>query len=65
MSEPRTTLLDALKVLARAHTGDDDGVGFVVMPMADTLSIGQREYVEAWKIVREHLQLQTDAAPRP
>lgn len=54
-----TTLFDAMKVLARVHTLEDERTGFAV-EMAPTLSmrcagVTEPEYVDAWAVVRREL----------
>lgn len=45
---------EALLVLAREHTQDDEGVGFLVNGLRNHHG-GSDDYVTAWKTVREHL----------
>jgi len=59
------SLEQALMALANAHTRDDRDVGFTVSSYADTMMMGKYAYVDAWKVVREHLHLQTEPESKP
>lgn len=51
------TLDRALVILADVHTRDDDLAGFLVeVGPTFMLRYGQDEYIEAWRIVREHIR---------
>lgn len=55
------TLNKALSILVMVHTRDDDNLGFQVMIGArpnDALISGS-EYLEAWRVVRDHLGMPT------
>lgn len=56
MSEerPPMTLIEALGILSRVHTRDDDQLGYVVMMGASPEYDGHR-YIEAWGVVRQLL----------
>ncbi len=54
------TLDEALSILARCHTRDDYQIGFVVYNSANMFACSQREYIDAWRAVREHLHLPTE-----
>lgn len=57
-------LVEALHILADIHTRDDDRAGFVVVAGAQWLPYVspwmQEQYVEAWKVVRQHAGFQTE-----
>lgn len=61
-------LSKALYILATCHTRDDEVVGFVVQMGIrgpepwDPFSQG--EYIEAWKVVRQHAHMQTEPASK-
>lgn len=63
---PRVIRLErALHILASVHTRDNVHMGFVVEtdPRSDAYgSVTQREYVDAWRIVRRYLHMQTEPA---
>src|SRR5262245_4845293 len=52
------TLFDALRLLADAHTRGNDVTGFVVETAASPV-VDSKDYVRAWRTVREQLRLQT------
>jgi hypothetical protein len=58
------SLSEALHIIATIHTRDDPQMGFVINPYAGgdfNLWVYSREqYIAAWKIVREHLHMQTE-----
>lgn len=54
------TLDAALHILARAHTRDDDQMGFVVETTARLLplhDVALSEYIIAWGVVRRELHM--------
>ena len=59
-------LREALHILARVHTNDDDQVGFHVRMGVATVGFeygsmcAHDQYVEAWRVVRKHLNMQVD-----
>lgn len=54
------TLDMALSVLATSHTRDDDFSGFVIEGNRQRMHWPDHEYVEAWKVVRQHLRMQVN-----
>lgn len=53
-------LNEAIDVLVKAHTRDDDSIGFLVSSLADVSLDGDRKrYQEAWRVVRETFGYQT------
>ena len=57
------TLFQALRILAECHTREDPERGFVVeMGVTSPRWHAQADYVEAWRVVREQLSLQTKPA---
>jgi hypothetical protein len=60
------TLSQALHILAETHTRDDDEIGFTVQAYVGndflTYRYSREEYIEAWKVVREHAHMQTEPA---
>ena len=54
------TLTEALHVLTEIHTRDDDVTGFVVMVGAGPQDFEQDRYLEAWRVVRQHIHKQTE-----
>lgn len=61
MSE-RMTLFKALHILAESHTRDDDLTGYVVGYGFDRHGrFTQGEYIEAWGVVREQMNMQHEA----
>jgi hypothetical protein len=58
----KMTLDEALRVLAGRHTRDDDHTGFMVEagPVRAFSGWELQDYVEAWRVVREHLHMQTE-----
>lgn len=54
------TLFDALLLLCEAHTSEDDHAGFAVHSVSKHEFVGQSEYIEAWKIVRQQLHRRTE-----
>lgn len=57
------TLDKALLVLAESHTRDNDFSGFTVESTRDRyVRWSDHDYIEAWKIVRQHLHLQVEPA---
>lgn len=63
------TLEQALHILASIHTRDNDETGFVVIAgatihNAPLFSWSQSDYIEAWRVVRDAVHMQTaPAAP--
>lgn len=58
----------ALHIIARIHTADDDSTGFHVRMGATPmfpLDCRESDYVEAWKTIREHLHLRVEADQYP
>lgn len=57
------TLEQALYILARIHTRDDDFAGFVIVSgvrHGEVLhSCSASEYIEAWRVVRDAVHLPT------
>ena len=53
-------LEEALFILSRAHTQDDDRSGFSCSPLPSLLTVSQMEYLEAWEAVRCHLGQKVD-----
>jgi hypothetical protein len=51
---------DHLMVLARTHTNEDDLVGFHILMGVAPLHRDRREYLEAWRAVRQFLHLKTE-----
>lgn len=54
--EPTMSLGRALFLLAQAHTDPDELVGFRVHA-TPSIYVGYSDYIEAWRVVREHLGL--------
>lgn len=56
------TLYAALAILARVHTADDAGMGFVVRmgALPSLVDCANWEYVSAWETVRKHLGLRVE-----
>jgi hypothetical protein len=57
--EPRVgTLKEALSILERAHTRDDEMVGFTVerSPAPELTGISPTDYWDAWRMVREFVR---------
>lgn len=55
------TLFNALLILANTHTREDSLTGFIVeITSPYTSRYSREEYIEAWKVVREQLNLQTE-----
>jgi hypothetical protein len=57
------TLEQALHILATVHTRDDNLTGFVVVwtpSPSFAWEYSEAEYIEAWKTVRAHIDLQTE-----
>ncbi len=57
------TLFNALLILARTHTRDDERTGYVIEvgvgPNSYSNPASPEEYIEAWGVVREQLQMPT------
>jgi len=54
------TLFDAMLVLARTHTRDDDQVGFTLQSapiLWEQTEYSREHYLKAWEIVREQLSM--------
>ena len=63
MGERVVTLNEALRVLADFHTRDDAVTGFVVETHPRSFDASfwtQADYIQAWKLVRERLHMQTE-----
>ncbi len=62
------TLFSALRIIAETHTRDDDAVGFVIEVGASPMSYASphppERYNEAWRVVREQLNMQTEPKAR-
>jgi hypothetical protein len=60
----KMTLSRAIYILASVHTRDDDVTGFVIMAGVGwrdyETPFSQQEYNEAWKVLREQSNLQTE-----
>jgi hypothetical protein len=57
------TLNEALHILADHHTCDDDVTGYTVETTPKSWHAShwsQADYINAWRVVREHLHLQTE-----
>lgn len=61
------TLFEAIQIVARVHTRDDDEIGFVV-EMGATPRYDHNRYVKAWGTIRREAGLPcdpVDTAPPP
>jgi len=61
------TINEALRVLADFHTRDDHVMGFVVETHPCSFDVSfwsQADYIQAWKIVRERVHMQTEPPTR-
>ena len=56
------TLFDALRILAEVHTSADMQTGFDVEmgAMPEHYQCSKSDYVEAWRVIREQLNLVTE-----
>lgn len=56
------SLNQALRILAAVHTRDDHLCGFVTMGASpQNMSVcSDSEYREAWRVVREHVRMQSE-----
>lgn len=60
------SLDQALHILASVHTRDDDAIGFHVRMGVSEVGwqagheCSQSDYIEAWKVVRDHIHMQTE-----
>ena len=61
-------LNEAMHIVTETHTRDDWRIGFVVEigagPDSVTCRWSPSEYMEAWRVLREHLRLQTHPQPQ-
>ena len=62
----KMTIDRALYVLAKEHTKDDDRTGFSIhgryqYPISE---FPDADYIEAWRVVREKLKMQTNPGKR-
>ena len=60
--EREKPLKEALTLLARAHTSDDELLGFHILLGAVPLHRERRPYLEAWRTVRDYLGMSTEPA---
>ena len=60
----KMTLSRAINILASVHTRDDDVTGYVILAGAywrpHETPFSQAEYNEAWKVLREQSNMQTE-----
>jgi hypothetical protein len=60
----KMTLSKAIYILASIHTRDDDQIGYVILAGASWRPLetpfSQAEYTEAWKVLREQSNMQTE-----
>ena len=61
---PDMSLGRALYILASAHTDDDEQVGFRVHATAASEWFSVSDYIQAWKVVREHIGLPTEPSAK-
>jgi len=59
MGSKTVTLNEALRLLADCHTRSNNDIGFVVDPHPG-IELSKDEYRDAWRIVRDHLHMQTE-----
>lgn len=60
--ETQKALKEALTLLTRAHTSDDELLGFHVLLGAAPVHSQRRAYLDAWRTVRQYLNMQVEAA---